>query len=84
MTLTYNELATGFRVENKTPGVTHGAGSCIRCGLFFKALGKHKCIDIGPAPFCACGCGLQVRSYYSGVWSRWRPGHWQRGVQRAN
>jgi hypothetical protein len=27
------------------------------------------------APFCECGCGEQVKTRKSGVWSRWRPGH---------
>lgn len=57
-------------------------GCCPSCGCFFTALGfdNHICKDFGPAPYCACGCGEQVKDCLNGIWSRWRPNHWQRGV----
>lgn len=59
---------------------------CPDCGLGFFKLGFHKCVlystPTTPPPFCACGCGEQVKGYMNGVWGQWRPGHNMRG--RAN
>jgi hypothetical protein len=42
-------------------------------------MSTHKNPLPGKAPLCECGCGLPVKSRKNGVWSRWRPGHAQRG-----